>query len=112
MVWGFGLAPQDTQEFLNRVVRAAQKQSLRGEGKLVTYYDPDSFSGKTGPFMKGSHFAYQQEYRLLLDMALDRPFIFDIGDLTDITSEVLSFAQADEIFKFGRADAHEAGLTW
>jgi hypothetical protein len=101
-----------TQEFLSRVEGAAKKQHLRGQGKLVTYYNQETYSGQTGRFMKSSRYEHQQEYRLALETGLQGPFLFDVGDLTDVTSDILPFNEADQLLKFSTADATEAELTW
>jgi hypothetical protein len=38
--------------------------------------------------------------------------LFDVGDLSDITSEVIPIANADEVLKFSPKDAADAGLIW
>ncbi len=43
---------------------------------------------------------------------VDGPFRFEIGDLSDITSEVIPLDLADDVLKFGPEDAVEAGLSW
>jgi hypothetical protein len=79
----------DTQEFLDRVVSAATRQGLNLHANLVKYYDESGYSGETGRFRKRSCFAYQREYRITIESGLDGPRRFEIGDLTDITSEVI-----------------------
>jgi hypothetical protein len=100
----------NTQEFLSRVDTAAKERQLNGQRALVEYYDKAKFSGKTGRFRKQSIYSYQREYRIVLETGSDRPFRFDVGDLSDITSEVLPFELADKVLKLSSADAQEAGL--
>jgi hypothetical protein len=103
---------KNTEEFLSRLQRAAAEQHLRGEGRLVTYYDENAYSGRTGRFMKSSRYSHQKEYRLTLETGKDCPFVFDVGELTDITSEILPFDKADELMKFDSAAALKAGLSF
>jgi hypothetical protein len=102
----------NTQEFLDRVVRAAQNQGLKVEGRAVEYYDRTKYSGPTWRFRKPSIYSYQSEYRFVVEPGVDGPFRFEIGDLSDITSEVIPLDSADEALKFSPDDAIEAGLSW
>jgi hypothetical protein len=102
----------NTQEFVNRVAVAAKRQRLRVEGRAVEYYDETKYSGQVGRFRKGSVYSYQYEYRIVVEPGVDGPFIFEIGDLRDITSEVISRDLADVVVKFSPEDAVEAGLSW
>ncbi len=102
----------NTQQFLSRVEAAAKNLALGIEGRLVEYYEENEYSGKVGRFLKSSLFSYQSEYRIALETGAQGPFRFEIGDLSDITSEVLPLASADEVLKFRSEDAEAAGLTW
>ena len=99
-------------EFLIRVAKAAKEQKLAIQGVRVEYYDENDYSGQVGRFKKSSRFAYQNEFRIAIEAGVDGPFRFEIGDIRDITSEVIPFHEADEHLKFTEADAREAGLTW
>lgn len=102
----------NTPEFLDRVAKTAKEQRLPMRGAPVEYYDESDYSGRVGRFKKSSRFAYQNEYRIAIEAGVDGPFRFVVGDIRDITSEVIPFEQADEFLKFTEADAGEAGLTW
>jgi hypothetical protein len=102
----------NTQEFLLRVMDAAKRQGLQGEARLVEYYDALKYSGQTGRFRKPSIYSRQSEYRIILETEVEGPFRFEIGDLRDITSEILPLDFADDILKFRPEDAEAAGLTW
>jgi len=102
----------NTQEFVNRVAVAARRQRLRVEGRAVEYYDETKYSGQVGRFRKRSVYSYQCEYRIVVEPGVDGPFLFEIGDLRDITSEVISRDLADDVLKFSPEDAVEAGLSW
>ena len=102
----------NTQEFLNRVSAAAKARNLSGKGKLVEYFDDETYTGKLDRFRKSNRFAHQREYRIAIDSPGDDPLVLDIGDITDITSEVLPFSDADNILKFSEDDARRAALTY
>lgn len=102
----------ETPQFLTRVALALQSQGLRGCRGMVEYYDESEYSGETGRFRKRSRFAYQREYRIVVGPGLDGPRRFEIGDLTDITSDVTPLSLADEVLQFTPEEAIAAGLTW
>jgi hypothetical protein len=97
-----------TQEFLSRIAAAAKRQGLKGEWGLVQYYDENKHTGGAGRFWKSSSFSYQSEYRIALETGTEGPFRFEVGDLTDITSDVLPLDQADLVLKFHPEDLEAA----
>lgn len=99
-------------EFFSRVVLAAKSQRLKVVGGIVEYYDEAKYSGQTGRFRKRSSYSYQWEYRIIVEPGINGPLLFEVGDLTDITSEVIPLALADDVLKFGPDDAIAAGLSW
>jgi len=101
-----------TQEFLSRVEAAAKHQDLKGECRLVQYYDENNYTGEAGRFWKSSGFAYQSEYRIALETGAEGPFPFEVGDLGDITSDVLPLDSADHFLKLRPEDLEAAGLSW
>jgi len=102
----------NTPEFLNRVARAAEREGLGFQCGMVEYYGESEYSGQTGRFRKRSCFAYQREYRIAVEPGLEGPRRLEIGDLTDITSEVIPRSLADEVLKFSPEDAIAARLIW
>jgi len=102
----------NTQEFLNRLGIAATEQKLTMGGAPVEYYDDNSYSGRVGRFKKPSRFAHQNEYRITIETGVDEAFRLQIGDISNLTSEVMPLDRADEFLKFTEADATEAGLNW
>jgi hypothetical protein len=100
------------REFLNRAEVAAKSEGLTVQGGVVEYYDESEYSGQTGRFRKRGTFEYQREFRIIAEPGLDGPRSFQIGDLTDITSEVIPLSLADDVLKFTPEDAIAAGLTW
>jgi hypothetical protein len=102
----------NTQALFDRIAFSAKAQGLSVEGRMVEYYDQQKHSGQTGRFRKRSVFSHQREYRLVLEPGRDSPFHFQIGNLSDITSQVTPLELADDVLKFGPEDAIEAGLCW
>jgi hypothetical protein len=104
-----------TQDLLSRAEAAAKRQKLKIEGRLVKYYDETKYSGEVGRFRKSSIFSYQSEYRIAVETGTEGPFCFEIGDLSDITSEVfrLDLANlANDVLKLRPEDIEAAGLSW
>lgn len=102
----------NTQVFLNRMLVAAKARNLKVNGKLVEYFDDETYTGKLDRFRKSRQFAHQREYRIAIESPGTEPLILDIGDIADITSEVIPFSEADNVLKFSEEDARAAGLVW
>jgi hypothetical protein len=99
-------------EFLRRVVDAAKDAGISYlEHRLVEYYDAEEYSGETGRFRKRSMFAYQNEFRIVVEPGSDTPRNLILGSLSDITSEVLPLSDINQILDFSPRSAHEAGLS-
>jgi hypothetical protein len=99
-------------EFLSRIVKAATAQGLKIEARPVEYYDAAKYSGKTGRFRKQAAYSHQHEYRIAIKPGMEDALLFDVGDLSDITSEVIPFVNADKVLKFSHQDARDTGLDW
>jgi hypothetical protein len=101
----------NTFEFLRRFISQSIMIGLKEQHDLVEYYTLDKYSGETGPFRKPSYFAYQSEFRLIV-----RPGIalrkMVIGNLEDITSEVLPLSEINRIVDLSPEAARKAGLSW
>jgi hypothetical protein len=102
----------NTEKFLNCVIVAAKAQNLSGKMKLVEYFDDEVYTGRIDRFRKSKRYAHQREYRIAIDSPGNAPLILDIGDISDITSEVLPFTDADNKLSFSESDARAAGLLW
>jgi hypothetical protein len=102
----------NTQEFMKRVLAACKTRNLVVRGSLVDYYDDESYTGKLDRFRKPKRFAHQREYRIAVGSSGRDPLVLDIGDSTDITSEVVPFSDANGVFKFSEDDARAAALSW
>lgn len=89
------VAVLDFREFNNRCRSAIESLGIWGKAALVDYFDEKTFHGDLPTemlgFQKRSIFAQQREYRLLLDLKRE-PGIFELnlGDLSDITSPVIT----------------------
>ena len=101
----------DSPEFLRRVAKEANARGLFCEAGLVQYYDYQKHQGKLGPFFKVNHFAYQQEFRILARSGSSEALTMRIGDLRDITSEVLPMKELDDRVDFSWKSAREAGYA-
>lgn len=58
----------------------------------VDYLEFANYTGELTPFNKDERFKYQKEWRYYIDRkanAKDDAFSYDLGDLSDITSEVM-----------------------
>ncbi len=101
------------EEFFNRVVSGAKDAGLsRLESRLVEYFDADDYSGEVGRFRKRSIFAYQNEFRIVVEPGSDEPRKLAVGSLLDITSEVLPLSEASQYLDFSTRSAREAGLPF
>lgn len=91
---GYAVVVHRSAAFIRRVVEAAEAQRLALEGGLVSYFDPDSFSGNFdhAVFAKKRDYAWQREYRLAIDRkaASPEPFVFDVGPLGELCTIVKS----------------------
>jgi hypothetical protein len=86
-----------TRTFFDRVLAAATSRGLRCAWRLVKYYDPKAYSGETGPFRKPVSFAYQKEFRFIVQPGSSSPINLEIGSLADITSEVLPLSEINRL---------------
>lgn len=99
-------------EFLGRVVRASKEAGVSYfESRLVEYYDAEEYSGETGRFRKRTMFAYQNEFRIVVEPGSDSPRKLIVGGLLDITSDVLPLSKVNQILDFSTKSAREAGVS-
>ena len=81
-------------EFIIRVKKETERAGYVFNSTLVEYYDPDKFNGhfpmRDIPFRKAQKFAYQSEYRIVMDTGThgDDPKIIDVGDIHDIAAKI------------------------
>jgi hypothetical protein len=102
----------NTQEFLSRVLAACRAKNLSVKGSLIEYYDDEAYTGKLDRFKKPKRFAHQREYRIAVDSPGTAPMLLEIGDIRDITSEVIAFFDANRTLFFSEDDARAANLSW
>ena len=89
------VAVLNAQEFINRCLAAVESLSVNGKMGLVDYFDELTFSGilpKEGHgFQKRSFFSHQREYRILVEINREPDiFTMNVGDLSDITTRVIT----------------------
>lgn len=75
---------ENPNQFLSRVEKALSALSLEYLISPVTYYEPNSFRGKLGLFMKKAEHAYQHEIRIWVKSSSDKPMKLQIGSIRDI----------------------------
>ena len=90
----YAVIVQDVRQFIDRMRAAARLRDLQIASRLVKYYDPDTFHGEfdgvEAAFHKRAEFAYQREYRIVLNTGTtdDSSLVLDIGDISDITLQM------------------------
>jgi hypothetical protein len=103
----------NSAEFMNRVIEAGRREGLAELScGAVEYYDGTLYSGEVGPFGKRSIYRHQSEYRIVAKPGLGRPRTLRVGNLRDITSEILPSADINELLDFSSNSAREAGLVF
>ncbi len=70
------------------------------EYSLVDYYDADEDSGEVGRFRKRSKYAYQNEFRIVVEPGSRAPRRLLIGSLLDITSGIFPSSAALQPCRF------------
>jgi hypothetical protein len=105
------VAVLDSQKFLNRVKRAAEKLGFSLDCHLVEYFDPDAYSGEVGPFRKPKHFDYQQEFRIIITPGTVEPVKLKVRTLKDITTDIFSLADINTLIETNSSPLVEIGLS-
>ena len=101
----------NTQEFIDRLCNKLVESNFSYKHGLVSYYDEETYSGETGAFKKPSSFECQKEYRFAIYPGLSEPLKIELGSLEDITSPMHSLAEINQLLRFGKLEADEAGLS-
>ena len=96
---------------MKRFTYTVETLGLIQQYNFVNYYDFDKYSGATGPFRKPSNLAYQNEFRLVVRPGVTLRRLV-IGNLEDITSEVLPLCEINKRFDSSPEAARKAGLSW
>ena len=82
--------------FLERLKKALQHNGQWFRGKLVEYYDDETFHGEIEqrevPFKKQKRFSYQREFRICVrtNVEGDGPISIEAGDISDICGKTES----------------------
>ncbi|MDT9547604.1 MAG: hypothetical protein RI826_09750 [Chlorobium phaeovibrioides] len=89
------VAVLNAQEFIDRCQVAISSLNVAGELGLVDYFEELTFSGvlpkERHGFQKRSFFSHQREYRILIDLnRVPDIFTMSVGDLSDITTQVIT----------------------
>jgi hypothetical protein len=100
----------NTQEFFDRIRKAAALIGLRVQANLVEYFDESTYSGKTGVFWKSSQYVHQREYRIVTEPGRSPYRELVLGSLEDITTPVLPLSDLDSMVEFTPKSARDAGL--
>lgn len=89
--------------FLERLKKALRNNGQWFRGKLVDYYDDETFHGEIEPreipFRKQKRFSYQREFRICVQTNTEgeTPLLIDIGDISDICGKTDS-SQLNDAF--------------
>lgn len=80
-------------EFIKRFSTACRSHKFWGKANFVKYLPNDHYGyipNADRGFTKSDRYAYQQEYRLLIDrdVRTSEPYIFNIGTIQDITQYI------------------------
>jgi hypothetical protein len=75
----------DGDEFVRRVLAAAECEGLELHSGLVEYVNEDEYSGTLGPFRKFSRFAIQSEFRIVTRPEYRPVRMLTVGSLEDIS---------------------------
>jgi len=83
----------DKNELVNRIVKTLKDIGFKVDHGPVDYIDLSSYTGALTPFKKDLKYKSQHEYRIVAHNTLnitDKYIDINIGDISDITSEILS----------------------
>ena len=102
--WPFAvIVPAD--RFLSHIREPLQGTGHRARGKLVEYYDDETFHSEITadniPFKKQKRFSFQKEFRICVqtNTAGTDPLLIDIGDISHLSSERMPSERGSEVFK-------------
>jgi hypothetical protein len=96
--------------FLSQVKQALQRRGQWFRGKLVDYYDDETFHGELSPkdpkdipFKKQKRFTWQREFRICVQTNTtgSAPLLIDIGNIAHICAKVPS-SRVSEVFKLSK----------
>ena len=76
------------EEFINRISNKLNTLGKEYKFSPVYYFDPNTYEGGLNPFCKSNKYKYQNEVRLWVQNAEDKPYEFYIGDISDISRKI------------------------
>ena len=94
------------ESFLKRIEDALINLKIKHRHGLVDYYDKEVVNKKITLFEKRIEYEYQKEFRIYVERDSTEPFIFQIGDLSDIAEIYPTDLIVDEL-KISRKIADE-----
>lgn len=75
----------NVSEFIRRTVQACKTQGFQYNYGAVEYL-PEDHNGEIGPIMKNARYAWQSEFRLIVQGSRDEVLELEIGSLEDIVT--------------------------
>ena len=75
--------------FLEKLFNSIYEEGYRIKYGPVTYYNENTYNGDLGIFYKPDRFEHQNEYRILVENFIEKPLIFEIGSIEDISELVM-----------------------
>jgi hypothetical protein len=108
------VAITNVSEFISRTKSAIKSINVDGAISLVDYFDDQIFSGELDSdmhgFQKRKTFEHQREHRILIDLNYKIPekYTLNVGDLSDITTEILTPQELNEILEVRLPDGSKA----
>ena len=108
------VAITNVSEFISRAQSAIKVINVDAILSLVDYFDEENFSGSLDPkmygFQKRSIFKHQREHRILIDLNLKTPdkFTLKLGDLSDITTGIMTAEKFNNILEVQLPDGSKA----
>jgi len=73
------------REFIDRIASEISNLKVNCEGRLVQYYNENTYNGDLGVFNKPLFFEHQSEYRIFVESDNPEPLILEIGSIEDIS---------------------------
>ena len=94
-----------TEQFAEPIREAAGNFGYQSEFRAVEYFNESDYSGETGPFRKPTRFEYQREWRFALWPGRAGALRLDVGNLKEITTEIMSLRDINDIVTLEPLDA-------
>lgn len=75
---------KDNKKFLSLIENKLKELKVDYTHNFVEYYDKDKINRTITLFEKPLEFEYQKEFRIYVKRLSEKPFVFNIGNITDI----------------------------